>query len=1330
MRTKPFLTRGLHVLMACALAALVLTTFVSRHARAAAPPRADEPPRPRKMDVVRLPFHEADESQSLSAPALSAPAILPWSKLTFQSLRNFNDWEIYGSNDDGTGQAQLTNHSADDIHPRFNRGATRVAFASERTGNYDIFTMSAEGHGPTPITTNTSDDVNPFWSPDGTKIAFQAYRDGQAEIYVMNADGSGQTRLTTSIDFDGQPAWSPDGSKIAFSSYRNGGYRIWVMNPDGSGQTQLSTQPYSFDPVWSPDGSQLAYDADSDGDGWQDLWRMNADCSGQQLLYDPYGTTDAWVRSWSPDGGYIALTHISFINYGGNWYWTNAYLHAWDLTSNYIVQLMANDTEWNPDWQTTDAVAPTSSVTALPAQSPGPFTVSWSGSDPGASGLKSYDVQIKEGAGGAWMDWQMGTTATSASYPGIGGHTYYFRSRARDNSFNVEAWPASHDAVTTVEALPPNAFVKPFPAFTRQGNNTLEWGGSDPGGSGIQTYDVQYRTVTTGEDWTDLIIGTTQTSTTSFPSTTGYTYAYRARATDNALNMEPWPPDGDTQTTFYYWGITGAVHDNTGAPVSGASVTVTPGTVSGTLASEADGRYAAYVLDVYTPPYLTQWAKGGYGTSAETAFADNMADAQLDVFLPPADNVMTNGEFESGDFGGWSPQGLVAPVVTSTVRHTGDYAALIGTDQLFTPAQIISGTTAESGAPLFGVDDNGAVHVVWLDEIYGNQNIFYARRESNGNWSSPLNLSNLTGAYELYFDLAVKADGAVHVIWTGTDYDVYYARRAANGVWSGAQNISQDPYNYFPQLAVDGTGTVHVVWQHNPLSGDNPEIYHVRRDGSGAWSSPQNISNNVGSSTYPQMRVDGAGVVHTIWNDNTPDYPYSTYNIFYARRDSGGTWSNPQNVSNSSLGISSPAFAVEANGIVHLTWTEYRYPDHEVRYSRRASGGAWSAPVPVARTPFSASGDLPQPHIETDATGAAHLLWHSPGSPGGVEAYYQQRSASGAWSSPLNLSNTGYAGNPQLAVSANGVVHVAWYDDSSNHALVYTRRGLNGAWSMSRDVINTWGVDGSQQILAEPATGGIHIVWSGIVVADNPGLHYSGPAPVGQADDSAIAQVFALPISLSTPTLSFLYQFGNFSGASDFKVVVNDGVASTTLFSTTAPAETWMHRSLDLSAWAGQTITLTFNAHEVAGQLPAWVYLDEVTLGSAYPDVWAAANGSAAGLPGSTVTYRLIYGNQGGAAANGTLLTYTLPAELTFVDASLPPLMTSPLSWEVGDLGAKSGSYTIVVTATVAPTATLFSTLISNISIGTASPELEAANNVNQFRTFIGALLYLPIIRR
>jgi len=1187
----------------------------------AEPPTPTPPhPRPHYEGLEEWPYRAPTTLQtSPHQENVTSAQFVPWSKLVFQSYRDDN-WEIYLANGDGSNQTRLTNHSASDIYPRLNRGCTRIAFASNRTGNYEIFTMNPDGSGLWQLTANSADDGNPSWSPDGTRIAFEAYRDGQAEIYVMNADGSGQTRLTWDGAYDGMPAWSPGGTRIAFTSRRSGGYAIWVMNADGSGQMQLSWQPYSEHPAWSPDGTQIAYDADGDGDGWQELWLMNADGSNQRQVYDPGGyQTDAWAKSWSPDGRYVAFARISWIYYEGNLYWTEAYLDAWDSVNPWsTIRLSSQGTDWQPDWQTTDAWAPTSRVNALPSYARNGILVSWGGSDLGGSGIKTYDVQYRDIAGGSWTDWQMGTTQAAASFCGTAGHTYCFRSRSRDSAQNVENWPSG---------------------------------------------------------------------------------------------------DGDTCTTLYTWGVAGTVRDNAGTPVVGAMVTTTPGAFY-SVSSDVNGAYAAYVV-ANSPTYTITWAKSGYGDLPAAGFAAAQ-DAHVNVVLPPNDNVVRNWGFESGNLGpgDWLASGIVMPVVTSNVKHTGSYAALIGQKEFaFAPATNVFNNAGESSNPQLAVDAGGAVHVVW-----GDTTIFYAKRSSDGIWSGPQNISDNSG-WSGYPQLAVDAGGAVHVVWQDSapgNYNIFYARRSSDGIWSGPQNISNNSDDSWqPQLAVDAGGAVHVVWIHATRVKYDIfyDIFYARRSSDGAWSGPQNISNDSGYSWQPQLAVDAGGAVHVVWSDSTP----GNYNIFYAKRSSDGIWLGPQNISDNSGWSGYPQLAVDAGGAVHVVWQDSAPGNYNIFYARRSSDGIWSGPQNISNN----SGDSWQPQLAVDAGGAVHVVW-SDSTPGNSDIFYAKRSSDGIWSGPQNISDdSGWSAKPQLAVDADGAVHVVWGDTT----IFYAKRSSDGIWSGPQNISDDSGWSGYPQ-LAVDAGGAVHVVWSSTVPGDYDIL-YVGPATIEQTCDFSITQAITVPITMSTPTLSFLYQLNGASPTSGswFNVQVDNGITATTLFSTTANIDAWTHRWFGLTTWAGQAITLTFNLHQTAGYPYAWAYLDEVTLGSAYPDLWVSKSSPDA-RPGEQVIYAITYGNRGGAPASGVRIADTLPAELSFIDASLPPVTTLPLVWEVGDVPAKSGPFTIAVTATVDPAAPLFTTLTNTASIGAVSPELETFNNTAQAATFIGHRIYLPVVMK
>jgi hypothetical protein len=86
---------------------------------------------------------------------------------------------------------------------------------------------------------------------------------------------------------------------------------------------------------------------------------------------------------------------------------------------------------------TVDAVAPTSNVLPLPAQSQLlQIPVSWTGQDDvGGSGVASYDIYVSDN-NGPWSLWLAATTSNNASFRGLPQHTYRFYSLARDNAGN------------------------------------------------------------------------------------------------------------------------------------------------------------------------------------------------------------------------------------------------------------------------------------------------------------------------------------------------------------------------------------------------------------------------------------------------------------------------------------------------------------------------------------------------------------------------------------------------------------------------------------------------------------------------------------------------------------------------------------------------------------------------------------------------------------------------------------------------------------------------------------------------------------------------------
>lgn len=241
-------------------------------------------------------------------------------KIAFATDRDGN-WEIYLMNVDGTDCVNLTRHPASDFYPAWSPDGKRIAFFSNRDGNLEIYLMRfflpreayADGSSPERLTNNEAKDKAPAWSSDGKKIAFSSDRRGNFDIFVMNADGSEPIQLTYDLADDILPEWSLDNSKIAFTSKRDEDYEIYVLDVHDRSETRLT---YSFKqdcyPSWSPDGKRIAFTSMRDGD--LEIYLM--DYKGENLIQLTNNNVDDAIPRWSPDGNKIAYQYESST---GNW---------------------------------------------------------------------------------------------------------------------------------------------------------------------------------------------------------------------------------------------------------------------------------------------------------------------------------------------------------------------------------------------------------------------------------------------------------------------------------------------------------------------------------------------------------------------------------------------------------------------------------------------------------------------------------------------------------------------------------------------------------------------------------------------------------------------------------------------------------------------------------------------------------------------------------------------------------------------------------------------------------------------------------------------------
>lgn len=175
-------------------------------------------------------------------------------KIVFASDRMGNgSQELFITNASGNVPIQLTAEGCVNETPTWAPQGWRIYWASNCDGDFDIYSAAviyrndaSFGVDATLIdvqklTNNSSDDRFARVSPDGLRVAFASNRDGNWEIYSIGSTGQGEARHTSSAGTDDSPTWSPDGRQLAFASDRDGDFEIYRLDLPSNTLTQLTS---------------------------------------------------------------------------------------------------------------------------------------------------------------------------------------------------------------------------------------------------------------------------------------------------------------------------------------------------------------------------------------------------------------------------------------------------------------------------------------------------------------------------------------------------------------------------------------------------------------------------------------------------------------------------------------------------------------------------------------------------------------------------------------------------------------------------------------------------------------------------------------------------------------------------------------------------------------------------------------------------------------------------------------------------------------------------------------------------------------------------------
>jgi serine/threonine protein kinase len=244
-----------------------------------------------------------------------------------------------------------------------------IAYASNRSGNFDIWVQPVDGGDAVQITREPEQDVQPAWSPDGDSIVFRSERSrgglfvvpalgGHArqlssfgthptwlnrsevlfflgnpaasvasiQLFVVGVDDEAPREILRDLTLESGLVWAsghPDGRVSLLLNHRTRGFGLLTVSRDGRSRTasaipeslpiqRPTIDGFSFRFQWNPSGTGLFLEAEIDG--IQNLWLVEVDPASLAWLRMKRLTTGPGrdvAASVSRDGRRLAYTVVS-----------------------------------------------------------------------------------------------------------------------------------------------------------------------------------------------------------------------------------------------------------------------------------------------------------------------------------------------------------------------------------------------------------------------------------------------------------------------------------------------------------------------------------------------------------------------------------------------------------------------------------------------------------------------------------------------------------------------------------------------------------------------------------------------------------------------------------------------------------------------------------------------------------------------------------------------------------------------------------------------------------------------------------------------------------
>ncbi len=367
--------------------------------------------------------------------------------------------------------------------------------------------------------------------------------------------------------------------------------------------------------------------------------------------------------------------------------------------------------------------------------------------------------------------------------------------------------------------------------------------------------------------------------------------------------------------------------------------------------------------------------------------------------------------------------------------------------------------TGDAWDPQISIDANGNALAVWQQD--GNPtgilryDIWSNRYTAGTGWGIAALLETDNAGSAQAPQIAIYANGDAIAVWTQFDgtYANIMANRYSTGTWGSTPTvIATGPGGrYNPQLAIASNGNAFAVWSTSGSGNNNIDtsLYTA-----GVWGAPVAIgSDALGYSDIHNAKIafDGSGNAIAVWRQ----IAVSGRNVMANRYTPGSGWGTAAAIEWAGGDADVPQIAFDVSGNALAVWqqTSGFGTNNRIWSNRYTSGTGWGGFPSLIQTDISggSTANAVTPQIAIDPNGNALAVWVQPdgASDNTPDIWANRYTAGSGWGTTANLGQVRIntpgaagapAGQPQIAIDANGNAIVVWYQsDGTNDSIWYNR---------------------------------------------------------------------------------------------------------------------------------------------------------------------------------------------------------------------------------------------------------------------------------------------------